>query len=121
MKRQIFNRPQLKENRRQLRKNGTSAEATLWLSLKNNQIEGRRFRRQFSVENYILDFYCPSEELAIELDGADHFTDAGFEYDQERTAFLNSLGIKVIRFENDEVLKHIEGVLEVIKSEFKND
>jgi very-short-patch-repair endonuclease len=118
---QINNRPELKENRKRLRNNATSAEAFLWNYLRNKQLAGRKFRRQFSVDNYILDFYCPSEKLCIELDGADHFTSAGFEYDQERTDILKSLGIKVIRFENKTVFDHTEQVLETIKSNFRAD
>lgn len=102
-----------------MRKNLTPAEAALWTMLKGKQLEGRKFRRQHSVGNYILDFYSPSEKLAIELDGADHFTAAGFEYDEERTTYLNSLGIRVIRFENNLVFEASEGVLEEIKSNFK--
>ena len=117
-KRQINNRPVLKENRKALRKNLTRAEATLWKFLKAKQLEGRKFRRQFSVENYILDFYCPAEKLAIELDGAGHFTSAGYDYDQERTKFLGNHGIKVIRFENVKVFKALESVLEEIKNNF---
>ena len=115
---QVNNHPYLKENRRTLRNNSTSAEATLWLSLKEKQLEGRKFRRQFSIENYIVDFYCPSEKLAIELDGADHYTSAGYEYDQERTKVLESHGIKVLRFENVEVFKALENVLETIKQNY---
>lgn len=118
MKGQVNNKPSLKTFRKDLRNNGTPAEATLWLSLKNKQLDGRKFRRQFSVENYILDFYCPSEKLAVELDGADHYTEAGSEYDEERTRFLNSKGIKVIRFENKEVFENIGGVLDEIKRSF---
>jgi very-short-patch-repair endonuclease len=119
-KRQINNRPILKKFRKDLRNNLTSAEATLWKFLKGKQLEGRKFRRQFSVENYILDFYCPSEHLAIELDGAHHFTAAGQEYDTERTKVLNGHGITVIRFENKEVFEALEGVLEKIKGSFNN-
>ncbi|WP_323756014.1 endonuclease domain-containing protein [Roseivirga sp.] len=119
-KRQINNRPTLKEFRKNLRNNLTSAEATLWKFLKGKQLEGRKFRRQFSVENYILDFYCPSEQLAIELDGAHHYTAAGVEYDTERTKVLNSHGITVIRFENREVFEALEAVLERIKGSFGN-
>jgi very-short-patch-repair endonuclease len=78
---QIFNRGYLKKARRDLRKNLTPAEATLWLMLKNKQLEGRRFRRQFSIGNFIVDFYCPSEKLVIELDGANHFTNSGSNAD----------------------------------------
>ena len=115
---QINNRPELKQYRKELRNNGTSAEATLWRFLKGKQLEGRKFRRQHSVENYILDFYCPSERLAIELDGAGHFSASGLDYDHERTKVLNSHGITVVRFENCEVFEATEAVLETIKSNF---
>ena len=120
MKNQINNKPSLKPYRKQLRKNLTPAEATLWKFLQRSQLEGRKFRRQHSVGNYILDFYCPEEKLCIELDGAGHFTDAGVEYDQARTAYLNSLNIKVIRFENKLVFKRLEAVLEEIRNNFRN-
>ena len=119
-KRQINNRPELREFRKDLRNNSTSAEATLWLSLKRKQLDGRKFRRQFSVENYIIDFYCPSEKLAIELDGAGHFTSSGAEYDEERTKVLNTHGINVIRFENVEVFERLESVIDDIKGNFQN-
>jgi very-short-patch-repair endonuclease len=118
---QTNNRPELKENRKALRNNGTSAEAFLWNYLKGKQLKGRKFRRQFSVGNYILDFYCPAEKLCIELDGADHFTSAGYEYDEERTAYLNHLGITVIRFENKTVFDATENVLETVVSYFKEE
>ena len=116
--RQKNNRPELKEFRKKLRNNLTPAEAALWTSLKARQLEGRKFRRQFSVENYILDFYCPAEKLAVELDGEGHFTEEGRKYDAERTAVLNSYGIQVIRFENKEVFENLEAVLEEIRRNF---
>lgn len=116
---QINNLPYLKENRRTLRKNLTPAEASLWTLLKSKQLEGRKFRRQHSVGNYILDFYCPEEKLCVELDGAHHFTSAGENYDAGRTEYLNSVGIRVIRFENKLVFKRPEAVLEEIKGNFK--
>jgi len=115
---QLYNKHELKEFRKRLRNHGTAAEAMLWTLLKGKQLAGRKFRRQYSVGNYILDFYCTSERLCIELDGADHFTAAGFEYDEERTTFLNSHDIRVVRFENEEVFKHPEAVLEEIKRHF---
>ena len=117
-KESLYNKPVLKKFRKELRNNGTSAEATLWTMLKNKQLEGRKFRRQYSVGYYILDFYCTSERLAIELDGAGHFTSAGFESDRKRTAFLNSHNIRVIRFENRDIFEHPEAVLENIKQNF---
>ncbi len=106
--------------RKQLRNNLTPAEATLWKYLQRSQLDGRKFRRQHSVGNYILDFYCPQEKLCVELDGAAHFTDQGVAYDNERTAYLNSLDIQVIRFENKWVFERLEEVLNEIKSKFKN-
>ena len=108
----------LKEKRRSLRNNGTAAEATLWTLLSNSQLEGRKFRRQHSIKNYIVDFYCHSEKLAIELDGDVHFSEQSLAYDKRRDAELDSLGIKVIRFENEEVFRATTAVLEKIKSCF---
>ena len=115
----INNLHYLKTYRKNLRSNMTPAEATLWLALKNKQLEGRRFRRQFSVGNYILDFYCPSEKIAIELDGHHHFTDAGFQKDLIRDDYLEAQGIRVLRFENETVFQNLEGILEVVKRNFK--
>ncbi len=120
MKKQLYNKPELKQYRRTLRSNLTPAEATLWRFLKNKQLDGRRFRRQYSVGGFILDFYCPKEKLAVELDGEPHFDPAGMKYDQERGAYLKRKGIKVIRFENQIVFDNTEVVLREIESYFKN-
>ncbi len=116
----IFNRKRLKSFRKELRNNLTPAEAILWSALKNKQLEGRKFRRQHSIGKYVTDFYCPSEKLAVELDGAGHFTLAGSEYDEKRDDFIRGLGIKILRYENEEIYHHFEGVLEDIKSNFRN-
>jgi len=116
---QIHNRPELKEDRRALRNHLTPAEATLWRALQRSQLAGRKFRRQHSVGPYVLDFYCPSEKLAVELDGAPHFTEAGYAYDTARTAYLLEQGIRVIRFENEAVFKGLESVLDRIQEEFR--
>jgi very-short-patch-repair endonuclease len=116
-RRGLNNLPHLKTFRKELRKNLTPAEAKLWSLLKGKQL-GRKFRRQFSVGNYILDFYCPSENLAIELDGQGHFEATQAEYDAERDLFLLHTGIKVLRFENKLVWDNPEGVLEEIKKNF---
>lgn len=118
MKSQIHNLKILKPIRRKLRNNGTSAEATLWKSLQRSQLGGRKFRRQHSVGYYVLDFYCPSEKLCIELDGAGHFTIAGARHDTERTEYLENLNIRVVRFENCEVFENLEGVLKEISKKF---
>ena len=112
------NLPQKKNDRRALRNNLTPAEATLWKALKNGQIAGRKFRRQHSIGAYVLDFYCPEERLAVELDGAGHFTVSGNLHDATRTAYLESLVIRVLRFENKLIWAGLDNILEKIKSSF---
>ena len=107
-----------KHERRTLRNNLTPAEAVLWNNLKNDQLAGRKFRRQHSISEFILDFYCPEEKLAVELDGAGHFTTAGNLHDETRTDFLNTLDIRVIRFENKLIWSALDSVLHTIESNF---
>lgn len=114
------NKKSLIKRRKHLRNNGTSAEATLWKLISNKKLEGRKFRRQHSVENYILDFYCPAEKLAIELDGERHFTELGLIEDEKRDKKLKELGIRVLRFENEDVFKATNAVLEKIASYFNH-
>jgi very-short-patch-repair endonuclease len=87
-------------------------------TLKKSQLEGRKFRRQQSIGKYVVDFYCPKEMLAVELDGVYHFTEEGIEHDDRKTDFLNSLGIRVLRFENEKVFENIDAVLETIRLHF---
>ena len=115
----INNLTSLTKRRKFLRNNGTSAEAVLWRYLKNKQLDGRRFRRQFSVSKCILDFYCPSEKLNVELDGAPHFTEEGIVKDKARDYFLKKQGITVLRFENQAVWDNVDGMLAEIKKHFK--
>ena len=118
MKPNIHNRKYLLERRKDLRNNSTPAEATLWKSLQKNQLEGRKFRRQHSIENCIVDFYCPSEKLIVELEGPVHLDFATQNYDYERQQKLESLGFKVLRFENKEVFENLESLLNEIKRNF---
>jgi len=118
MPEKIHNINILKERRKELRNSLTPAEAKLWSLIQDSQLENRKLRRQHSVGPYILDFYCPSEKLCIELDGAGHFTDAGYEYDTGRTEYLRGLNIRVIRFENKDVFDNPESVLGEIKKFF---
>jgi len=115
-----FNRKNLKDRRKKLRNNPTQAEAFLWGYLKNSQLEGRKFRRQTSIKNYIVDFYCPQEKLVIELDGDFHFDEKAIKDDEKRTKEIEEEGLKVIRFENQKVILNLDEVLAVIKSYFKN-
>ena len=116
----IHNYKYLEERRKELRKNLTSAEATLWKQLQKSQLNGRKFRRQHSIENFIVDFYCPKEKLIVELDGAYHLGFAQQNYDLERTKRLETLGFKLIRFENKLVFENLPYVLEEISSHFNN-
>lgn len=110
--------PELRTFRKELRERLTPAEAALWIMLKNSQLDGRKFRRQHSVDFYILDFYCPMERLATELDGQVHMTETAQQYDYERSLFLEFYRIKVIRFENKWVFDEPQWVLEQIRSHF---
>jgi putative DNA methylase len=92
----------------------TDAEQLLWRCLRGKQLDGFRFRKQHPIEHYVLDFYCPSARLAIEVDGSQHYTPEGMAKDAARTAWLAERGIRVLRFTNLEVLSNLEGVLSVI-------
>ena len=119
MEKNIHNRKYLENWRKKLRNNSTSAEATLWKSLQRKKLMGRKFRRQHSIFNYIVDFYCPSEKLIIELEGAGHFNISQQNYDLERTDKLELVGFKGIRFENKIVFEDIELLLAEIERNFK--
>jgi very-short-patch-repair endonuclease len=110
----IYNRQSEKEKRRALRRNMTKAEVLLWLQLKNKQVLGHRFLRQYSVDRYVLDFYCPKLRLAIEVDGESHFVEGAEEYDRERQQYIEALGIKFLRFLNTEIYHNLQGVLQAI-------
>ena len=112
------NKIEYKRYRKDLRNRSTSAEATLWNLLKNKQLEGRKFRRQHSIENYIVDFYCSSEKLIIELDGNPHGDYLQIQKDEVRDKFFESNGYKVIRFENRFVFQDPEFVIVTIKMNF---
>lgn len=100
---------------RNLRKNQTDAEKRLWAILRNRQLSGVKFRRQYSIGRYILDFYSPEYRLGIEADGGQHYKDNGRQRDESRTKKLSSSGIKILRFSDREILSNIEGVYEIIQ------
>ena len=106
--------------RRELRNNSTPEEAVLWTQIKSRKIKGYKWRRQHPIGSYVLDFYCPEAKLCIELDGATHYTYSGAREDNIRTSFLNSKGIRVIRFENRLNWDNINGVIDIIEQELKN-
>ena len=104
----------LKARARELRKNMTEAESFLWQRIRRKQLKGRQFYRQKNIGNYIVDFYCPSARVIVELDGGQHYTQEGIRRDQVRDKSLESLGFTILRFSDREVFKNIEGVLERI-------
>ena len=95
-------------------------EAYLWKHLQNKQLEGRKFRRQHSINYYIVDFYCAPEKLIIELDGEVHNNAVAQEKDYIRDRRLEELGFTVLLFENKRVFDHLDAVLEEIKAHFKS-
>ena len=98
--------------RKELRENQTKAERFLWFALRKNNLE-YKFRRQFGIGNYIVDFYCHKLKLIIEIDGQDH--DYRFEEDVERQNYLEKQGFKIIRYTNHQVTKYLENVFDDIK------
>jgi len=97
-----------------LRRNQTDAERKLWRMLRNRNICKVKFRRQYQIDKYILDFYVPEYRLAIEADGGQHYSIQGDKKDKMRERNLNNYGIKVLRFNDNEILKKTENVLEKI-------
>lgn len=116
----FYNHPSLGERRRTLRASLTPAEAALWRVLQRSQLQGRKFRRQHSIGPYIVDFYCPSERLVIELEGSAHDSEQAADRDEARERFLNTAGLAVLRLENKPVFENPEGVLQLIKQHFRS-
>nr|WP_314835918.1 endonuclease domain-containing protein [uncultured Flavobacterium sp.] len=108
--------PQIFSNAKKLRANLTAAEEQLWLAVKNNQIEGYKFRRQHPLSIYIADFYCHALKLVIEIDGGYHLDEEQRLLDEKRTSDIEFQGLKVIRFTNDEVLVQLPEVIDKIKA-----
>ena len=90
----------------------TKEERRLWYEYLHNY--PHRFRRQVTCGNYILDFYCAAAKLAVELDGSQHYEQNAQDYDAKRTAYLNSIGIQVLRFSNLDILQNLHGVCHAI-------
>ncbi len=116
----VHNKRTLKEYRKSLRNNSTAAEAELWTYLKNRQLENRKFRRQHSIGNYIVDFYCPEERLIIEVDGAVHYLKEQRESDKERDEVLRGMNFTILRLKNKDILHNVQEVLLVIARNFRN-
>ena len=110
----VYNRKKLEACRRQLRRDQTEAEKVLWERLRNRALLGVKFRRQYSVENYVIDFYAPALKLAVEVDGGIHEGKDQQEYDQLRTYFLKGYGISILRISNQCILRETDRAVERI-------
>ncbi|MGH2574956.1 MAG: endonuclease domain-containing protein [Ignavibacteria bacterium] len=116
----VFSKKSHKNRRRYLRKNMTKAEVKLWNYLRKKNILKQRFLRQFSIGNYVVDFYCPKLKLAIEIDGSTHLGNEQIKYDRQRQEEVESLGVVLIRFWNDDVYKSLEGVVRLIEEKIED-
>ncbi|MBX9806279.1 MAG: endonuclease domain-containing protein [Flavobacteriaceae bacterium] len=111
----ILYNPKLKEFARQLRNDSTKAEIFLWLKLKGKQMYGYDFHRQKPIDNYILDFFCYELMLGIEVDGYSHEFLEVYNKDTIKEERMNVLGITVLRFSDEQVLKDMENVIRAIE------
>ena len=102
----------LRENAKNLRKNMTKEEAHLWYQFLCRYPQ--RFRRQYIIGNYIVDFYCHQAKLVVELDGSQHYTPEGKEYDEKRTKYLEGQGLKILRYSNLDVMRRFRDVSQEI-------
>ncbi len=114
-----YNRKSETLKRKILRNNLPKSEIILWNKVKGKQLSGYKFRRQYGVGRYVIDFYCPVSKLAIEIDGDSHFIGDMPEYDSIRENFIKKFGINFLRFKNSDILNNINIVLEKILSACK--
>ena len=111
-----FNRTSDRGKRQRLRNNMPKAEILLWSRLCRRQVTGAKFRRQYGVDQFVVDFYCPEVKLAIEVDGSSHDSNEAQAYDQARQRQIEALGIRFLRFRNGQVYRELDGVVEVIRA-----
>jgi len=112
--------PKLKELARKLRNDSTKAEIKLWKELQNKQVYEYKFTRQKPIGNYIADFFCNKLRLVIEVDGYSHNFEETLDNDKKKEQFLNDLGITVLRFDDEEVMKDMNNVLKEIEGYILN-
>ena len=110
----IYYNRRLKNTARTLRKNMTDSERLLWSRIRRKQLRGFQFYRQKTVGNYIVDFYCPSAKIIIEVDGSQHFEEQRRKKDRIRDAYLSKLGFEILRFPNWEVMRNVDDIVEDI-------
>lgn len=115
MKREfVFNATRMKERRRDLRTKQTESEELLWNQLRAHKL-GYKIKRQYSLGNYVADFFCKEKKLAIEIDGGIHNKSDVKKYDEYRQQYLEALGVTIIRFTNEDISKNMQKVIQNIK------
>lgn len=117
---QHFNKSSEKEKRRNFRKNQTFCEKIMWTYLRDRKTLGYKFKRQFSIDHYVIDFYCPELKLAIELDGSIHDIPDQKEYDALRQEYLEKFGITFCRITNDELMSNANMAFNKIEQGISN-
>lgn len=104
-----------------MRQRPTRAEMMLWQHLRGKRIRGFRFRRQQPIDRFIVDFYCRQAQLVVEIDGPSHQSTEAVEYDEQRTQFLNEIGLSVLRFSNEQVIYDTDAVLNMISEHLPSE
>lgn len=115
----LYNKISEKYKRQTLRNNMPPAEKILWDKLRRRQLADCKFRRQYSIGAFVVDFYSAELKLAIEVDGESHFVEGAQDYDREREDFLIGKGTRIMRFTNAQVYEELDGVLLVIEQQIK--
>ena len=116
---ELYNKSSEKYKHQILRNNMPPAERIFWEKLRKRQIENCKFRRQYSIEAFVVDFYSPEFKLAIEVDGESQFVEGVQDYDQARDAFLISKGTRIMRFTNTQIYEELDGVLLAISPKIR--
>ena len=115
----MYYNPHNLKNAKKMRSNMTPAETKMWRILRGKRFQDLKFKRQVLIGNYIVDFLCEDKKIIIEIDGGQHNEELNIQSDNNRTHYLENNGYKVLRFWNDEVMKNINGVMEVIFREIE--
>ncbi len=114
-----YNKSSEKEKRRKLRQNQTNAEELVWRYLRNKQMLGYKFKRQYSVDHFVIDFYCPELKLAVEVDGESHNNPEQKEYDVQRQKYLEEFNIKFVRIKDEDLFGNPNQAFMIIEDAIK--
>jgi len=114
-----FNKSSEKIKRRKLRQNQTEAEKLIWRFLRSRQLLGHKFKRQYSIDHFVIDFYCPELKLAVEADGATHNESGRKEYDIRREKYLNKFGVSFVRIKDEELFGNPNKAFDKIEEAIK--